>query len=167
MSLLEWTENSFMKKFGKSGSEHKEMYKQAVRMMNSSLNVSFNLDHEPRAIREAYGTNPFGQGCLMARRLIESGVKCVEVSLNGWDTHTDNFTTTESLMRQLDPAFSRLIQDLGQRELLDETLIIWMGEFGRTPRINRNEGRDHYPQAWSAVLAGGGIRGGQVIGATD
>lgn len=167
LSLLEWTEQKFTSRFGRIGQEHKTVYDQAIRMMDSSLTSAFNLGEEPQSIRDAYGSGAFGQGCLMARRLIETGVQFVEVSLNGWDTHTDNFTMTQSLMQQLDPAFSRLIIDLSQRDLLDETLIIWMGEFGRTPKINRNEGRDHYPQAWSAVLAGGGVRPGQVIGATD
>jgi len=167
LSLLGWTDQQFIKKYGKTGSDHKEVYQQALKLMNSPLTSTFDLENEPKSVREAYGHNSFGQGCLMARRMIESGVKFIEVSLNGWDTHTDNFTETRNLMDQLDPAFAMLVKDLSQRDKLDETLIIWMGEFGRTPRINRNDGRDHHPQAWSAVLAGGGIRSGQVIGRTD
>jgi uncharacterized protein (DUF1501 family) len=91
----------------------------------------------------------------------------VEVEMSGWDTHVDNFATNRELMGQLDPAFSGLVQDLKQSGLLDSTLVVWMGEFGRTPEINANAGRDHWPQSWCAALAGCGIRGGQIIGATD
>ncbi|GIX05752.1 MAG: hypothetical protein KatS3mg115_0155 [Candidatus Poribacteria bacterium] len=111
--------------------------------------------------------NRFGQGCLMARRLVEAGVRCVEVSLDGWDTHQDNFTQVESLLNVVDPAMATLIQDLESRDLLHETLVVWMGEFGRTPRINQNEGRDHWPNGWTVALAGGGLPGGRIIGATD
>ena len=103
----------------------------------------------------------------MARRLIETGVPFVEVTLDGWDTHIDNFTKTSLLMRDLDPAMATLLRELEERNLLDDTLVVWMGEFGRTPTISRVDGRDHYPTAWSTVLAGGGIRGGQAYGATD
>lgn len=103
----------------------------------------------------------------MARRLIETGVPFVEVTLDGWDTHIDNFTKTSLLMRDLDPAMATLLRELEERRLLEDTLVVWMGEFGRTPTISRADGRDHYPTAWSAVLAGGGIRGGQAYGATD
>ena len=106
----------------------------------------------------------------MARRLVEAGVKFVEVTLGGWDTHQNNFERVRQLSGQVDPAMSALIRDLRDRRLLDNTLVIWMGEFGRTPRINARgaqPGRDHYPRAWSSVMVGGGIRGGQVIGRTD
>jgi uncharacterized protein (DUF1501 family) len=107
---------------------------------------------------------------LLARRLIEVGVSFVEVSLGGWDTHQNNFARVQQLSQQVDPAMSALVSDLQQRGLLDNTLVIWMGEFGRTPRINARgaqPGRDHYPRAWSSVMIGGGIRGGRVIGRTD
>ena len=106
----------------------------------------------------------------MARRLVEAGVKFVEVTLGGWDTHQNNFERVRQLSGQVDPAMSALITDLRDRRMLDNTLVIWMGEFGRTPRINARgaqPGRDHYPRAWSSVMVGGGIRGGQVIGRTD
>ena len=106
-------------------------------------------------------------GCLMARRLVEGGVRFVEVVLDGWDTHKDNFGRTQKLMGALDPALAVLIADLDARKLLDSTLVMCMGEFGRTPKINGDEGRDHHPAAWSAVLAGGGVRGGVVVGATS
>jgi uncharacterized protein (DUF1501 family) len=116
---------------------------------------------------EKYGNSDFGRGCLMARRLVESGVKFVEVTLDGWDTHIDNFSGIRSLCRELDPGMSALLADLADRKLLDDTLVIWMGEFGRTPTINARSGRDHYPAAWSAVLAGGGSRAGVAYGSTD
>ena len=103
----------------------------------------------------------------MARRLVEVGVPFVEVSMGGWDLHQNCFTTLETKLPELDKAMSALVDDLSQRGLLENTVILWMGEFGRTPRINGNAGRDHFPAAWSAVLAGGGIAGGQAYGATS
>jgi uncharacterized protein (DUF1501 family) len=145
----------------------REVYAKATRMMNSSRLEAFDLDAEPEATRAAYGDTDFGRGCLMARRLVESGVKFVEVVLDGWDTHQNNFERTRKLMETLDPAMATLVGDLDQRKLLDRTLVVWMGEFGRTPRISADEGRDHHPQAWSAVLAGGGVKRGIVHGQTD
>jgi hypothetical protein len=153
-------------------SSHRAAYLQAVRMMRSEAVKAFELSQEPDALRDAYGRNQFGQGCLLARRLIERGVPFVEVSLNGinggagpgWDTHQNNFEEVEKLSGVLDPAWATLIEDLKTRGLLETTLIIWMGEFGRTPQINNMKGRDHFPVAWSTVLCGGGIRGGQVVG---
>ena len=143
------------------------IYDQAVRMMKSPKIAAFDVSSEPEALKKSYGDSKFGRGCLVARRLVESGVKLVEVVLDGWDTHQDNFERTKKLMGTLDPAFATLLADLGQRKLLDSTLVVCMGEFGRTPKINPNEGRDHFPAAWSAVLAGGGIRGGQAFGKTN
>jgi uncharacterized protein (DUF1501 family) len=137
-------------------------------MMNSRYQDAFRLDNEPASIRDAYGRGSFGSGCLMARRLVEQGVTYVEVSLDGWDTHTKNFETLQNrLLPELDKGFSALVADLARRGLLNSTLIVWMGEFGRTPRINPNAGRDHWPRSWSVVLGGGGTKSGQVIGATD
>jgi hypothetical protein len=152
---------------GKEVQAHETIYSKTVKFMHSPDLKAFNLDAEPDALRDAYGRTAFGQGCLLARRLVESGVKFVEVTLPGWDTHQDNFNRVEKLQAELDPGFSTLLTDLKQRGMLDETLIIWMGEFGRTPKINQNAGRDHYPKAWSIVLAGGGIQGGRAIGGTD
>jgi len=154
---------------------HAEAYRGAQRLMQPQAASAFELDKEPRRTRDAYGRNAFGQGCLLARRLVERGVPFVEVDLGGfggnanlnWDTHRDNFTAVGRLCNILDPAWATLLEDLHQRCLLETTLVVWMGEFGRTPQINRNTGRDHYPQAWSTVLCGGGIRGGQVVGATS
>jgi uncharacterized protein (DUF1501 family) len=128
---------------------------------------AFDLSQEPQAARDRYGDTSFGRGCLLARRLVERGAPVVEVVLDGWDTHENNFEATQELMGALDPAFASLVQDLAERDLLRSTLIVCMGEFGRTPEINGDEGRDHHSTAFSAVLAGGGVRGGQVIGATD
>jgi uncharacterized protein (DUF1501 family) len=143
------------------------VYGKAVRLMRSPKLKAFDIAEEPEAVKAAYGDSNFGRGCLMARRLVESGVKFVEVVLDGWDTHQDNFTRTTKLMGTLDPAMASLMKDLADRNLLDSTLIICMGEFGRTPKINANDGRDHFPGAWSAVMAGGGVRGGTVYGQTD
>ena len=139
----------------------------ATKMMRSKQAVAFSIDTEPDAVKEAYGDTPFGRGCLTARRLVETGVPFVEVTLDGWDTHKDNFAKTEKLMGTLDPAAATLIDELDKRGLLKTTLIVWAGDFGRTPDINDNEGRDHYPGAWSAFLAGAGIRGGIAHGETD
>jgi uncharacterized protein (DUF1501 family) len=118
-------------------------------------------------MRDAYGETPFAAGCLMARRLVEAGVTFVEVTLGNWDTHQDNFERSKTLCDQLDGPYAQLLRDLKQRGLLNDTLVVCMGEFGRTPRINARAGRDHYPRAFSVALAGGGVRGGQVIGAVD
>lgn len=154
---------------------HRATYRQAVRMMQSGARDAFRLESEPDELRDAYGRNTFGQGCLLARRLVERGVPFVEVSLNGvgqnqgfgWDTHANNFDSVRQLCEVLDPAWATLIEDLKSHGLLETTLVVWMGEFGRTPTINRNNGRDHFPAAWTTVLCGGGIRGGQVVGETS
>jgi Protein of unknown function (DUF1501) len=152
---------------------HRAAYERAVRLMKAKGGEAFDLDEESGGVRSKYGANQFGQGCLMARRLVERGVPFVEVSLSGvrnvfgWDTHQDNFNAVKSLSEVLDTGWSALVEDLKARGLLDSTLIVWMGEFGRTPKINNNNGRDHFPLAWSTVLMGGGIRGGQVIGKTS
>lgn len=143
-----------------------DSYDDAVRLMRSEDLRAFDLTEEPEAIRAAYGKEPFGQGCLLARRLVEHGVRFIEVSLGSWDTHTANFISTPRLCDTLDVGLSTLIQDLRSRGLLDSTLIVVSSEFGRTPKINQNQGRDHYP-IFSAVMAGGGIRGGVKWGATD
>jgi hypothetical protein len=144
-----------------------EVSEQAVSLMSSPGATAFDLDSEPVKSREAYGPSEFGQGCLMARRLVEAGVPFVEVTLGGWDTHQDNFPRVKELGAVLDRAMSALIDDLAARGRLASTLIVWLGDFGRTPRINEKGGRDHFPACSSAVLAGGGVRGGQVIGSTD
>jgi uncharacterized protein (DUF1501 family) len=143
------------------------VYARAIRMMDAPGLAAFDLSGEPAASFAAYGDSDFGRGCLMARRLVGAGVRFVEVVLDGWDTHKDNFGRTEKLMGTLDPALAALVSDLAARDLLSSTLILCMGEFGRTPAINGDDGRDHHPAAWSALLAGGGVRGGVVVGATS
>ena len=140
--------------------------------MHTSAGKAFDLDEEPAKLRDAYGRNRFGQGCLLARRLVERGVSFIEVSLGGdngigWDTHSNNFEKVRDLSQVLDAGWATLMGDLKERGLLESTLIVWMGEFGRTPKVNGDQGRDHFPGAWTAVLGGGGIRGGQVIGKTS
>jgi hypothetical protein len=158
---------------GTVASSHQSAYDRAVRLMRTSAAKAFELSEEKESLRDAYGRNLFGQGCLLARRLVERGVPFVEVTLNtipgapgGWDTHNQNFEQVKKLCQVLDPAWGTLMADLKDRGLLDTTLVVWMGEFGRTPRINRDNGRDHFPDAWTSVLGGGGIKGGQVYGKT-
>lgn len=152
---------------------HETVYERAVKLMSSDVARAFDLSQESEQTRDAYGRGRFGQGCLMARRLVERGVAFVEVSLGGvaggglgWDTHQNNFKLVKDLSTELDAAWSTLLTDLAERGLLETTTILWMGEFGRTPTINNMGGRDHYPAAWTTVLAGGGIRGGQAYGNT-
>jgi len=145
----------------------KSLYQRARTMMSSSAVQAFDLASEPQEAKDAYGDTPFGRGCLVARRLVEVGVPFVEVTLDGWDTHQNNFERTQKQMGILDPAFSSLLTDLGARGVLDKTLIVCMGEFGRSPRINGDEGRDHHPNAFSVAMAGAGIRRGVAIGETD
>ena len=139
----------------------------ALRLMNPQAASVFNLEEEQASVREAYGSGSFEQGCLMARRLVERGVSFVEVSLNGWDTHSNNFERVKELSQQLDRGCTSLLNDLRERGLLKDTLVVCQGEFGRTPRINGQDGRDHWPASWAMMLAGAGIRGGQVIGETS
>lgn len=151
--------------------KHASVYDQAMRMVETRGEGAFELDEEKTELRDAYGRNRFGQGCLLARRLVERGVPFVEVTLDrsadaSWDSHLNNFRTVTSMCEILDPAWSTLLSDLRDRGMLESTLVMWMGEFGRTPKINPNRGRDHFPDAWSVALAGGGIAGGQVYGAT-
>src|SRR5262245_36278973 len=152
---------------------HKASYLKAMRMVETQARKAFQLDEEKPELRDAYGRNRFGQGCLLARRLVERGVAFVEVTLartpgtNNWDTHVDNFNAVKTLSGVLDPAFASLVKDLRDRGLLESTLVVWMGEFGRTPKINPQGGRDHFPVAWSVVLGGAGIRGGRAYGNTS
>jgi hypothetical protein len=175
IDLLRGLENDFVTHHpGLATLSHQTAYERAVRLMRSAASRAFDLNEEPALLRDLYGRNQFGQSCLLARRLVERGVPFVEVTLGGvngevfgWDTHGQNFDAVKRLSHVLDPAWATLMEDLKARGLLESTLIVWMGEFGRTPKINPNQGRDHFPNAWSAVMAGGGIRGGQVIGRTS
>lgn len=168
LEALRALEDDFGAQHGKAlVTERKAVYERALRLMRSPSLSAFDLEKEPAALQKAYGETKFGRGCLVARRLVEAGSRFVEVTLDGWDTHKDNFDRCRGLMETLDPAMSTLISDLAERKLLDRTLVLWMGEFGRSPRINDEDGRDHHPAAFSALLAGGGIRGGLVHGQTD
>ena len=142
-------------------------YEEAVRLMRSSDLVAFDIDLESQAMRQAYGETPFGAGCLLARRLVEHGVRYVEVMSDGWDTHADNFDRLGDLTPPIDQGLAALLADLDARGLLRETLVVLTTEFGRTPDIDQDQGRNHYPKAFSCLLAGGGVRGGQRYGATD
>jgi hypothetical protein len=153
--------------------DKKSIYDRTARFVLSPRLETFDLDREPAPLRDAYGRTNFGQGCLLARRLVEEGVSFVEVISTGdrndagWDTHNNGFRDTPYLAAEVDPAYSTLITDLSERGMLDNTLVVWMGEFGRTPKIKPDGGRDHYAKGWPVVMAGAGVRGGQVIGATD
>jgi len=147
--------------------DHQTLYRQTTRMVLSPRTKAFDLDREPDRVRQHYGRSAFGQGCLMARRLIEAGVTFVEVQSSGWDTHGNELASLKKLIPAVDQGTAALLADLKARGLLERTLVIWMGEFGRTPQINLTAGRDHYPQAWNVFLAGSGVKGGRVVGATD
>ncbi|MGE0759214.1 MAG: DUF1501 domain-containing protein, partial [Pirellulaceae bacterium] len=147
--------------------DHKQLYDKASRLVLSPRMSAFDLEREPESVRAAYGESAFASGCLLARRLVEAGITFVEVTLGNWDTHDNNFERCRELCEQMDRPYAALLRDLRQRGLLDKTLVVWMGEFGRTPQVNPRGGRDHYPRAFSTVLAGAGIRGGQVIGRTS
>lgn len=168
--LREMQEQHQKQKGSKLSEAHSTTLNRSVRLMNGTESKVFDLSQEPANVRERYGPTVFGQGCLLARRLVEQGVAFVEVTLGNaglWDTHTANFETVKTLSESLDAGWSSLMTDLKDRGLLESTTILWMGEFGRTPRINGSAGRDHFPAAWSTVLAGGGIKGGQAYGKTS
>lgn len=147
--------------------DHASVYRQTTGMIMSPKLKAFDLEQEAPAIRDAYGRTPFGQGCLLARRLVETGVTFVEVRSNGWDTHQDNHSRVGKLAEAVDPGFATLVEDLKKRGLLERTLVLWIGEFGRTPKVNPSAGRDHFPKVFNAAIAGGGIKGGKVIGASS
>ena len=151
-----------------TAADHAKILNKTLTLLTSKQMESFKVDKEPEAVRERYGSDGFGSGCLMARRLVEQGVPFVEVDFGGWDTHRDNFDLlADDKLPQLDKAMSALIEDLDQRGMLQDTAIIWMGEFGRTPQINGDAGRDHWARSWSVVMGGAGMKGGIAIGATD
>jgi hypothetical protein len=172
LDLLERLNGEFEHERGDEAvAPHRNMFERAKRLMDTSKNRAFDVSEEPESIQKLYGETTFGKGCIVARRLLETGVKVVEVIQGGWDTHNNEHAAVKALAEALDPGFSGLIKDLRDRGLLDTTLVYWFTEFGRTPRLgeggNGEGGRGHYPQAFSVALAGGGVRGGRVIGATD
>jgi hypothetical protein len=163
-SLVEELDRAFLTDYGTaSARSHATGFQRALRLMQSSRTKAFELDQEPAKFREMYGNSRFGQGCLLARRLVEAGVPFVEVALPGWDTHNNTPQSIRTLSEQLDTPMASLITDLKERGLLANTLVVWMGEFGRTP----GHGKNHFAKAWTTVLAGAGIKAGQVIGKTS
>ncbi len=167
LGLLGQLDGEFAQRGGATVAEnHRKIYDKASKLILSPKTKAFDLSQESDSIRRDYGDTAFGRGCLLARRLVEAGVTFIEVRHGNWDTHQDNFEATTRNAGEVDPAFAALIRDLKQRGLLETTLVAWMGEFGRTPKVNPRGGRDHYPRVFNAVLAGGGIKGGQVYGAS-
>ena len=165
LGLLGQLEGEFAGRGGQAVvANHQKLYKKSSRMVLSENVSAFDIADESDSLKQKYGDTSFGRGCLLARRLVESGVTFVEVVSRGWDTHLDIFDRIAALAEQVDPAVATLVEDLEDRGLLEKTLVVWMGEFGRTPRVNARGGRDHYPRVFSAAVAGGGVRGGQVIG---
>lgn len=153
---------------GFSAEEHAKVLTKTLNLMTSQQMSAFRVDEEPAEMQDRYGRNNFGRGCLLARRLVEGGVPFVEVTLGGWDNHQGIFPTLQNnLLPNLDQGMSALIEDLAQRGLLESTAVIWMGEFGRTPRINGNAGRDHWARSWSVAVGGAGLKPGIAVGATS
>jgi uncharacterized protein (DUF1501 family) len=160
--------NLILQRRGTVLEDHRKVLHKTFDLMTSAQMDAFQVSKEPETEKEKYGKNSFGEGCLLARRLVEAGVPFVEVDLGGWDNHQNIFRTLQDdKLPRLDKAMSALVSDLDQRGLLQDTAIVWMGEFGRTPRINADGGRDHWARAWSVVVGGAGIQGGKAIGATN
>lgn len=150
--------------------EHEEIYGRAAKLMTSVRLKAFDIASEPEAMKQAYGANQFGQGCLAARRLVEAGVPFVEVQRGGWDMHESLWEKMGKTAPEVDQGVAQLIADLKQRGLYDKTLVIVMGEFGRTPKINQRNpavGRDHWARNFSLLIGGGGIKGGVCVGKTS
>ena len=170
LSLADKMNAGFHAKFPqKKVAEYQGLYDEAIKLMRSKDLEGFDISGEDQGTRETYGDNRFGQGCLLARRLVERNVRYIEVSLGGWDTHYDNFTSVKSRCETLDKGLAALLDDLHKRGLLESTIVCLATEFGRTPKIvpEHQLGRDHHPRAFSCVLAGGGVNGGQKYGETD
>jgi uncharacterized protein (DUF1501 family) len=167
LDLMDRLAAGFARDLPREAEDHRAIYRRATRMILSPDMAAFDLDGEPEAVRAEYGPGSFAAGCLLARRLVEHRVPFVEVVSAGWDTHQDNFAKVAELAGQVDRPLAALVRDLERRGLLADTLVIWMGEFGRTPQVNPRGGRDHFPRSFNAVLAGGGVGGGRVIGRTD
>ena len=169
LRMLKTIEDKFVnEKRGDYASDHSKLLNKTVKLMTSSQMEVFKVSKEPKEVQERYGNTGFGRGCLMARRLVEMGVPFIEVDLGGWDNHQDIFPTLQNQkLPELDKAMSALISDLNDRGRLEDTTIIWMGEFGRTPNINGNGGRDHWARSWSVVVGGGFFNKGLVVGETS
>ncbi len=169
LKMLETIENRFIgEKRGGSAEDHKKVLDKTVKLMTSKQMEAFKVMKEPKEMQEKYGTTGFGRGCLLARRLVEAGVPFVEVDLGGWDMHADIFQTlSDRKLPELDKAMGALVSDLADRGMLDDTAIIWMGEFSRTPNINGGGGRDHWARSWSVVVGGAGFKRGVAVGETS
>ncbi len=182
MEMLAGIEKQFIGKIGGDGrsssksagiattaaGEHAKILNKTLELMTSKQMDAFKINSETAAVKEAYGATGFGRGCLMARRLVEAGVPFIEVDLGGWDTHANNFTSLKNTkLPELDKAMSALVADLVERGLWNDTVVIWMGEFGRTPRINGNSGRDHWARSWSVAVGGGSFKRGIAVGKTN
>jgi hypothetical protein len=168
LSLMNEFDSSFRKKFqSEEVKAYTEFYDETMKLMKSEDLKAFDLSSEPAALREKYGRNSFGQGALLARRLVQAGVRFVEVQFGGWDMHNNIDTALNGTGATMDKVFAALIEDLASNGLLESTMVVMGSEFGRTPDVNENEGRDHYPLAYSTVFAGGGVKGGYTYGATD
>lgn len=168
LSLAERIDGDFKRHYaGRQIEAYDQMYADAVRLMGSGDLAAFDISREDAATRERYGRSRLGQGCLLARRLVESGVRCVEVEMGGWDMHRDLWEELPAKVGELDTAMAALIDDLAARGLLGSTLVVLATEFGRTPKVNENAGRDHHPAVFSCVLAGAGVKPGVVHGASD
>ncbi len=169
LEMLATIEKKFIgEKRGGSAEDHQKVVEKTVRLMTSQQMKAFKVMEEPKEVQEKYGTTGFGRGCLLARRLVEAGVPFVEVDLGGWDMHQGIFPTlADRKLPELDKAMSGLVSDLADRGLLDDTAIIWMGEFSRTPNINGDAGRDHWARSWSVVVGGAGFKRGVVVGETS
>lgn len=170
LNMLGAIEDSFIRSDrGDAGQAHKDVYQKAVNLMTSQQMNAFKVTQEPQEMRQAYGGHQFGNMLLMARRLVETGVPFIEVRFpGGWDLHNDVFNTLRNQrLPMLDTGIAGLVRDLRSRGLLEHTTIVCMGEFGRTPRINQNVGRDHWAASWSVLVGGGGLQGGRAIGETN
>lgn len=155
------------KRQNKAVEAYNQLYVETQKLMGSEHLKVFDINEEPAKVKEAYGNNSFGQGCLLARRLVQSGARFVEVNYGGWDMHQDLYSRLDDNAGNVDSAVSALLRDLHAKGLLDETLIVLTTEFGRKPKLNANAGRDHHPGVFSSLLAGAGIKGGQAYGASD
>lgn len=169
MTLSSAFDSTFRRRAGVNSkvAGYDDLYQEAIGLLRSKDLEAFDINKEPQAVRDAYGASKFGRGVLLARRLIENNVRYVEVGLGGWDNHYDLWANLPTKAAELDNVVNQLLTDLTQKGMLNDTLVVLGTEFGRKPKVNQRAGRDHHPAAFSTMLAGGGIRGGQVIGKTD
>jgi hypothetical protein len=168
LAMLDKLDAGFRERFQTAGvKSYTQFYEKTVSLMSSTDLEAFRLDEEPEALKERYGRNKLGQGCLLARRLVEKGIRYVEVASGGWDMHNNLEDELAERGAELDVALAALLTDLGERGMLESTLVVLCSEFGRGPKINGNGGRDHHPKVFSTMLAGGGVKGGFVYGASD